>query len=200
VIRPAVGEPIAGVLDPENAVDPLAQRGELAGLPDRAASRRERRTELAIRLLTLLAGVLAGRKHSHLLEAWTADLCGNLEADEPPPLRQRLRLSAGFVVAALRCRLDDAAGLAWRPVDALVSSWHSSNLAVLLPATIAVGLILPREGFYGLIANAENLGVIAAAPYAAIKGLRKYRQIDTPKRPEKKDKDARPASAGDSEP
>jgi hypothetical protein len=28
--------------------------------------------------------------------------------------------------------------------------------------------------------------LIAAAPYAAIKGLRKYRQIDTPKRPERK--------------
>ena len=36
------------------------------------------------------------------------------------------------------------------------------------------------------LANADNLGVIAAAPYAAIKGLRRYRQISTPNRPEKK--------------
>lgn len=79
----------------------------------------------------------------------------------------------------------------------LVSSWHCSNLAVLMPITIAVGLILPREGFYGLITNAENLAVIAAAPYAAIKVLRKYRQIDTPKRPEKNDEEKRAASARD---
>jgi hypothetical protein len=37
-----------------------------------------------------------------------------------------------------------------------------------------------------LITNAENLAVIAGAPYATIKGLRKYRQIDKPKRPEEK--------------
>ena len=150
------------------------------------ASRWPRRAELAIRLLTLLAGALAGQEHSHLPEAWAADLRGNPEADEPPSLGKRLRLSAGFVVAALRCRLDDAAELVWRPVDALLSSWHGSNLAVILPVTIAVGLVLPREGFYGLITNAENLAVIAGAPYAAIKGLRKYRQIDKPKRPEEK--------------
>jgi hypothetical protein len=97
-----------------------------------------------------------------------------------------LRLAAGFVVAALRCRLDDAGDLAWRPVDALLSSWHGSNLATLVPVTIAVGLVLTRDGFYGLIDNAENLGAIALAPYAVIKGLRKFRQIDAPNRPEKK--------------
>ena len=102
------------------------------------------------------------------------------------PVPQRLRLTAGNLAAAGRCRLDDAAELAWRPAEALASSWHGSNLAMLIPVSIAVGLILPREGFYGLIVNAENLGVIAAAPYATIKCLRKYRQISTPKRPERK--------------
>ena len=89
------------------------------------------------------------------------------------------------MLAALRCRLDDAADPAWRPVDALVSSWHGSNLATFVPVTVAVGLVLTRDGFYGLIANADNLGVIAVAPYAALKGLRMYRQIDSPTRPEK---------------
>ena len=128
---------------------------------------------------------MAGRAHSHLPDAWAADLHGDPESKQTILESQQLRLAAGFVVAALRCRLDDAADLTWRPVDALVSSWRGSNLAVLLPITVSVGLIVPREGFYGLIANADNLGVIAAAPYAAIKGLRRYRQIDTPKRPEK---------------
>ena len=43
-----------------------------------------------------------------------------------------------------------------------------------------------HEGFYGLIINAENLAVVGGVPCAAIKGLLKYRQIDAPKRPEKK--------------
>jgi hypothetical protein len=179
---------------PSSRLDDVLRK--MAGLPDGTAMRRARRTEFAIRGLTLLAGILAGRKYAHLPQAWAADLCGNPEAGELPPLGQRLRLSAGFAAAALRCRLDDAADLAWKPVDALVSSWNGSNLAVLMPVTIAVGLILPREGFYGLIANAENLGVIAVAPYGAIKGIRKYRQIDTPKRPEKKRADDK-APVGD---
>jgi hypothetical protein len=143
-------------------------------------------TGKAVDVLTGLASMLAGARHAHLREAWAADLYGDPESGETPAGSKKLRMAAGFIAAALRCRLDDAADLLWQPVDALVSSWHGSNLAVLLPLTITVGLILPREGFYGLIANADNLAVIAGASYAAIKGLRKYRQIETPKRPERK--------------
>jgi hypothetical protein len=132
----------------------------------------------------VLAGWLAGSKYAHLRSAWNADLYGDPEHGEPSPGR-RLRLAAGFVVAAVRVRLQGLTDLAWRPVDALLSSWHGSNLATLMPVTVAAGLFLTRDGFYGLLLNAENLGVIAGAPWAAIKGLRKYRQIDTPKRPER---------------
>ena len=75
---------------------------------------------------------------------------------------------------------------AWRPVDTLLGSYHGSRAAIVLPVTVATGLVLGHEGFYGLIANAENRAVIAGAPWAAIKGLSKYRQIPGPKRPEKK--------------
>jgi hypothetical protein len=136
--------------------------------------------------LVEFARLLAGSRHAHLAEAWAADLYGDPEVGQRPPARRRLTLAAGFVVAALRLRLDDATALAWRPIDALLASWHASRLAMLTPVTVAVGLVLSREGLYGLISDADNLGVIAAAPYAAIKGLRKYRQIDSPKRPEKK--------------
>jgi len=156
------------------------------GLPDLTSGRRARRAERLTRMLVCVAGMLAGRLHTHLREAWAADLYGDPEVGAVPSAQHRVKLAAGFVAAALLCRLDDAAELAWRPVDALLSSWHGSNLAVLLPVTIAVGLILPREGLYGLITSAENLAVITTAPYLAIKGLRKYRRIATPKRPEKK--------------
>jgi hypothetical protein len=138
--------------------------------------------EILIGDLTWLAGLVAGQGHVHLRDAWAADLYGDPTFGALPSARRRMQLASGFVLAALRCRLDDASDLAWRPVDALLSSWHGSNLAVLVPVTIVVGLVLPREGLYGLITNAENLGVIAAAPYAAIKGLRRYRKISTPKR------------------
>jgi hypothetical protein len=138
-----------------------------------------------------VAGALRGRPGR--LPGWRVswlDLavltCAMLGAPTCTATARRLRLAAGFVVAALRCRLDDAADLAWRPVDALLSSWHGSNLATFVPVTVAVGLVLTRDGLYGLITDADNLGVIAGAPWAAIKGLRKYRQISTPKRPEKK--------------
>jgi hypothetical protein len=152
---------------------------------------------LVVRSLLILAGLLAGRRHAHLRDAWAADLYGEPDGVQLPSA-QRLKLAAGDVVAALRCRLDDAADLIWQLVDGLLSSWHGSNLTVLMPVTIALGLIMSREGCYGLINNADNLGVIAAAPYAVIKGLRKYRQIDTPKRPEKKDEKSA-ASTGDPE-
>ncbi len=138
-----------------------------------------------LKVLMTLAGALAGRRHIHLRDAWAADQY-DPETGELLPVSRRLRLAAGDVAAALRCRLDDASELAWRPADALLSSRHGSNLATFLPVTVAVGLVASREGFYGLVMNAENLGVIAAAPYAAIKVLRRYRQISTPRRPEKK--------------
>ena len=144
-----------------------------------------RRADDAIRVLTRMAGALAGHRHAHLRKAWDGDQY-DPDTGEPLPTSRRLRLARGNVLAALRCRLDDAADQAWRPVDALLSSWHGSNLATFLPVTVTAGVILSYGGFYGVITNAENLGVIAAAPYAAIKGLRKYRQISTPKRPEEK--------------
>ena len=136
--------------------------------------------------LARLAGLIAGGgKHAHLREAWAADLYGDPDADEIPHEWRRARLAAGFVRAAFRCRLDDVADMTWRPVDVVLSSWHGSNLAVLLPVTVALGLILARDGIYGLITNAENLGVIAGAPYGVIRAGRWYRQVDAPKRPEK---------------
>jgi len=139
-----------------------------------------------VRSLTRLAGLLAGRRHSHLRDAWAADLYGNPESGQLPSFSRRRQMAAGDVKAALRCRFDDAADLAWRPVDALLASWRGSRLAVFTPVTVIMTLVLSHEGFYGLITNADNLGVIAAAAYAAIKVLRKYRQIATPKRPERK--------------
>jgi hypothetical protein len=143
--------------------------------------------DAAVGTLVKLAGSVVGRRHAHLRDAWAADLHGDPTADAPPTTSRRLRLAAGFVAAAARCRLDDAIVLALQPVDKLLGSWHGSRLAIFTPITAAVGLILSRDGFYGLVTNAENLAVITSAPYLAIKALRRYRQIRVPKPPERKD-------------
>jgi hypothetical protein len=143
-------------------------------------------TETPTHVMTAIAVFLAGRRHAHLREAWGADLHGDPEAREPLPSGRRLRLASGFVIAALRCRADDAVLLAWRPVDALLASWRASRIAVLAPVTGATWAVLIREGFYGLVNHWNALAGIATATYFAIKGLRRYRRIETPKRPEKK--------------
>jgi hypothetical protein len=131
-----------------------------------------------------LAGWLAGSKHADYRLAWAADLCGDPQRGGLTS-RERLRHAAGFVIAAARMRMRGVTDSVWRPADTLLASWHGSRLAMCLPVTIVLGLVMSHEGFYGLVGNADNLGVIAAFPYAAIKALRKYRQIDPPKRPER---------------
>jgi hypothetical protein len=162
--------------------------------PSKSVRSREGLVDKGVWALTGLAGILAGPHHAHLREAWAADLY-DPETSELLPFPLRLRIAAGDLVAAVCCRIDDVGRLAWHLVDALLASWRGSRLAVSVPFTVALGLVLAREGFYGLISDADNLGVIAAAPYAAMKGLRRYRQISTPKRPEKKQPGEKAASA-----
>lgn len=142
--------------------------------------------EGSIRALTGLAGVIAGARHAHLREAWAADLFGDPDAGELPTVSHRLGLASGDVAAAVRCRLDDVVAVAWCRTDRVLSSWRGSRNAMVLPAAAAAVMIVAREGFYGLVTNAENLTCIATASYLAVRGLRAYRHIAAPKRPEKK--------------
>jgi hypothetical protein len=156
--------------------------------PQMAAAAHDWREGLATwttHTLTGLACLLAGPRHAHLAGPWRADLYGDPQDEARPPARRQIRLASGFVVAAVRCRFDDAANFAWRPVDRLLASWRASALAVALPVAVAAAMVLAHEGVYGLIANAENLCATGMASYLAIKGLRYYRQIGTPKRSRK---------------
>jgi hypothetical protein len=145
--------------------------------------------DVGVNAASSLAGWLAGSKRADYRLAWAADLCGDPQRGGLSS-RERLRHAAGFVIAAARMRTRGARDSAWRPADTLLASWHGSRLAMCLPVTVVLGLVLSHEGFYGLVGNADNLGVIAVFPYAAIKALRKYRQIDAPNRPERKSSSA----------
>jgi hypothetical protein len=157
---------------------------------------RRRRASKMTGGLVGLARVIAGRRHAHLRDPWAADQYGDPKTGQLPSVSRGLRLAGGDVVAAVRCRIDDASLLAWRPVDALLASWHASRIAVLVPVIAATWTVLLQEGFYGLVDHWDSLGGIATASYLAIKGLRRYRQISTPKRPEKKKK-ASPEDGGE---
>jgi hypothetical protein len=134
-----------------------------------------------------LACVLAGSQHAHLVSFMHADLHGYPERKERPSAWRQLRLATGFPVAVIRCRFQNTAQLAWRPVDWLLTSRKASTLAALIPLVAAIVLVISREGIYGIIVNAENLSVAGALPYLAIKSLRRYRQISPrpPRRPRK---------------
>lgn len=163
-------------------------RTELAGRWRREMAARfgELPVEGSIQALTGLARVIAGARHAHLREAWAADLFGDPDTGELPSARRRLGLASGDVAAAVRCRLDDVVAVAWCYADKVLSSWRRSRTAMVVPAAAAAVMIAAREGWYGLVTNAENLTCIATASYLAVRGLRGYRHIAAPKRPEKK--------------
>jgi hypothetical protein len=51
-----------------------------------------------------------------------------------------------------------------------------------MPLIVATAMIVTHEGIFGIVSNAENLSVVGALPYLAIKALRRCRHISTPHR------------------
>jgi hypothetical protein len=129
--------------------------------------------------LTGIAVFLAGRKRAALGCEWRSHLSGETGAGLPHD--RQVREAAGFLLAALRYRLRDAADFAWQPVDALLASRDLSNLWVLL-ATLSVVVVFIRHG--GLYELADNLGSVAVIWGAAFGGIhvgRKWRGVKPPK-------------------
>jgi hypothetical protein len=89
--------------------------------------------------MTGLAGLIAGpKRRPGLRDEWRSHLAG--ETGELSGWR-RARAAVGFVLAALKLRLSDAAELAWKPVDAVLRSRALSNLFAIVP-TVTVALII----------------------------------------------------------
>ena len=125
-----------------------------------------------------LAVFLAGRRRSVLADEWRAHLVG--WPGRGLSLRDQTRAARGFLWAAVRYRLGDAADLAWRPVDSMLRSRAKSNLFVWLPVLAAVLAVVHHDGWYGLIANAENLIETWAGFYATVRVGRWYRKVRPP--------------------
>jgi hypothetical protein len=161
------------------------RRAKLHGyrIPARGAEapgrhRREREVVLSSRRLTGAAVFLAGQKRSVMAYEWRSHLSdltrqGLSSRDQTPAAR-------GFLWAALRYRLRDAANLACGPVDALLRSRTLSNLLVLIPTWMAALYILRHLGTLGVVTSAESISAIGGGLYGLIRGGRWWRNVKPP--------------------
>ena len=91
--------------------------------------------------------------------------------------REQLSAARGFLWSAVRFRLQDAADLGWKPVDAILGSRTLSFLSVWLPVLVTMVAIVRHDDRYGLVADDQDYIALAIGLYAAIKAGRKYRRI-----------------------
>lgn len=132
----------------------------------------------APRSLTTFAALLAGRNHGSSRDEWLAHLGG-----EPGYQFGRwgqVRAALGFVLAAVRFRAEDAADLAWMPVDAVLRSRFLSGLFITGPVLAVVLVILHRDGRYGLVLDIQDPFCTGMCTWGTIFGLRKYRKVKPP--------------------
>ena len=163
------------------AYEPRHARYSYAPVPrvGRASRRRVRFSSFSVCGLTDLAALIAGRKRPALRAEWRALLAG--ESGHEPAAWPEFRKAVGFVRAAVRCRVADAAEAVWDPLDAVLRSRKLSNLLVFgLPAMAAM-LILRHEGALGVLTSAESIIAIGGALYALVRLGRWWRDIEPPK-------------------
>lgn len=132
----------------------------------------------APRSLTTFAALLAGRKHVASRDEWLAHLAG-----EPGFQFGRwgqLRAVLGFVAAAVRFRAEDAAEMAWKPVDAVLASRTLSNLLVWGLVGVVLVAIVRHDGRFGLVADIQDPVALGIFLFAAIRVGRWWRGIEPP--------------------
>jgi len=141
---------------------------------------RARRAEVTTKRLTGLAVFIAGRRGTVISAEWCAHLSG--ETGTGLPSRRQARESAGFVLAAVRYRLQDASDLWWRLAERVLVSRSYSKMVVWLPSLIAVMMVIRRESLYGVVVHFESLASLTGALSLTIHVGRKRRGVKPPKR------------------
>jgi len=168
---------------------PLAERGTLRGHRVRGYLRGgrwvrshrvgpARKVVLSPRSLTRAAVFLAGKKRSAMRDEWRSHLSG--WPGQGLTSKQQIRAARGFLWAAVRYRLEDAADLAWRPADAVLGSRILSNLFVCGPVIAMLLAIVHHDGRFGLVADDQDPVAAGAFLYVVIKTGRWWRQIKLP--------------------
>ena len=128
--------------------------------------------------ITGLAVLLAGRQRSSLRDEWRSHLAG--ETGRGLPSGQRIRAALGFVVAAVRCRVQDAADAGWRLAEAVLKSRPWSNIIVFVPTGVAAIVILCHDGAAGTLAAYGSIAALGGSLYMLIRAGRSYRDVKPP--------------------
>ena len=128
--------------------------------------------------ITNVAVLLAGRKRSSLRDEWRSHLAG--ETGRGLPSGQRIGAALGFIVAALRYRLQDAAAAGWRLSEAVLKSRRWSNVVVFAPTGLAAVIIFRRDGAAGTLVAYESIAAIGGSLYAIVRVGRWYRDVKPP--------------------
>jgi hypothetical protein len=128
--------------------------------------------------LTWLAVLLAGHKRSAMADEWRAHLAGWPGAELSR--RDQVRAARGFIWAAVRYRLEDAADLAWWPADAVLGSRLLSNLFVWGPVIVMLVAIVHHDGRFGLVADIQDPAALGAFLYGVIRTGRWWRGVKPP--------------------
>ena len=139
---------------------------------------RVRRHAVSPQRLTNLAAFLAGPKRSSLLGEWRSHLSG--ETGCGLARKDQVRAARGFLVAAVRYRLQDARSLAWRPADAVLRSRTLSNLFVWGPVAVVLVAIVRHDGRFGLVADIQDPAALGAFLYGVIRTGRWWRGVKPP--------------------
>jgi hypothetical protein len=147
------------------------------------AGARKKRAELpltrfAVRGLTDLASLLAGRRRPALRAEWRAHLAG--ESGHDPVTWRKVKEALGFVASALQCRGRDMAEAAWIPIDAILKSRKLSNMLVFGPTWAAAMYILRHVGTLGVLTSAESISAIGGGLYGLVRVGRWWRNVKPP--------------------
>jgi hypothetical protein len=123
---------------------------------------------------------IAGRERASLGDEWRSHLSGETGSALSPD--RQVSEALGFLCAAVRYRVQDAADFAWRPVDAVLTSQGLSNLFVLL-ATLSISVLFIRQGsLNGLADNLGSVAVVWGAAFGLIHVGRQWRDVKPPER------------------
>lgn len=162
---------------------PESPRGRLIRLPFRFS---------CVQPLTLmaLAVLIAGRMRAALVrEEWRSHLYGEPGCG-PLTRRQQSRAAYGFIWAAICYRAQDAADLAWKPLDAVLASRGLSTMAVYIPSLVTAVLLAKQGGLYGLLDHITSVPAVGGAMYGLIRTGRWWRGVKPPKHHPQRNKGA----------
>ena len=156
--------------------------GYMSGSDVKELMRRQEPSRLAqvsTQGMTGMAALVAGRRRRpDLRDEWRSHLAE--ETGLGLPGWRRIRAALGFVIAAVRYRLRDAADLAWMLADRVLRSRRLSNLFVLIPTTIMAVFIFVHEGTLGVMKAMESISATGLVLCTLVRGGRKWRDVKPP--------------------